>query len=122
GRPSIPLTTPEPELVTIPVVPSVRQPVPTAVEARTGPENSRIATPSSTTTSPQNWYDGCGAPKSWPADVPPTITTPSGRARATASSVCCGSTPNPSARTMQTFGSLVVAPSACATATRHAAS
>ncbi len=90
GRWSISRTAPDVERVTVPVAPSVRQPVPTAVETERAPEKSRIATPSSVTTSPANWYDGRKALASRPADAPPTMTTPSGSARAMASSVACG--------------------------------
>src|SRR6516162_4695518 len=58
GRPSISLTTPDPERVTVPVAPIVRQPVPSAVEWAMGPEKSSTATPSSETRSAQNWNEG----------------------------------------------------------------
>ncbi len=50
------------------------------------------------------------------------MTTPSGSARAIASSVSWGSTTNPSVSTTQTFGSRRVAASAWLAADRHAAS
>ncbi len=96
--------------------------MPSAVEWAMAPEKSSTAMPSSETRSAQNTKDGCGAEKSRPADVPPTIATPSGSARTIASRLRCGSTPKPSTSTMHSFGSRSVAPMAWLAAERQAAS
>ena len=70
-----------------PIAPSDRQPVPTAIEYATGPDNSRTATPSLVTRSLQNCHDGGPESRLCQADAPPTTTTLSGRAAARASSV-----------------------------------